>query len=172
MPISATGISNREHGFTLVELAVVLVILGVVATLVVPRMTGFGRRNLDADAQRLALTVKSLYNEAALSGETHLLVVELDRNRYEVRRLKRKGDLFEEQPVGAPRELRTGVAFRDIWVRDRGVMQSGEVKVHAYPVGWIEESALHLRNEQGKVLTVHLPSLAGMAEIYDEDRSF
>ncbi len=172
MRISATGHWNRREGFTLVELAVVLVILGVVATLVLPRLGGFGRGALDSSSQRLALTIKSLYNEAALRGETHLLVIQVDQGRYEVHRLVSKGEVFEEVPVGEARELGRGVAFRDIWVQGQGTVRSGEVKVRAYPVGWMEETVIHLRDGGERVTTLHVPSLAGMADIYDEDRSF
>jgi len=172
MPISATGTSNRANGFTLVELAVVLVILGVVATLVLPRLAGFGEARLRHSGQQLAMTIKALYNEAALSGETHLLVLWLEEGRYAVHRLVDKGDYFEEQSVGEPRELDRGVVFRDVAVRGKGTARSGEVKLRAYPVGWMDESTIHLRADDGEVMTLQIASLAGMAEIYEEDRSF
>jgi len=172
MRISATGTWSRSHGFTLVELAVVLVILSIAVTLVLPRFATLGQSNLNSSARHLATTVKALYNEAALRGETHLLVLQLDNGKYAVHRLVNKGELFEEQPVGEERELGDGIRFRDVWINGRGTVHSGEVKLHAYPVGWMDESTIHLQGDNERVVTVHIPSLAGMAEVYEEDRDF
>jgi len=172
MRISATGTWSKTHGFTLVELAVVLVILGIAVTLVLPRLANLGQNNLRASGQRLAITIKSLYNEAALSGETHLLVLQIDRSRFAVHRLVNKGDVVEEQQVGEERELSDGVRFRDVTVKGQGTLRSGEIKLHAYPVGWMDESTIHLSGDRGQVLTLHIPPLAGMAEVFDDDRDF
>jgi len=172
MQTSATGTWSRSHGFTLIELAVVLVILGIAATLVLPRLTNLGRNNLRASGQRLAITVKSLYNEAALSGETHLLVLQIDQGRFAVHRRVNKGEVVEEQLVGKERELEPGIRFRDVSVKGQGTLRSGEIKLHAYPVGWMDESTIHLVGENGEVLTLHIPPLAGMAEVFGDDREF
>lgn len=172
MPISATGIWSRREGFTLVELAVVLVILGIVVTLVLPRLATIGQGALKENAGRLAISIKSLYNEAALSGQTHLLVLQLGQGSYEVHRMVPKGEVLEEVAVGEPRELAGDVRFRNVWVRGQGVTSSGEVKLPALPVGWIAESAIYLQDDDGGVVTLHINPLDGLAEVYEEDRSF
>lgn len=62
MPTSATG----NSGFTLVELLVVLVIVGLLASVVVLTLPGGG--DLRADAQALAARVKLASQESILEG--------------------------------------------------------------------------------------------------------
>ncbi|OGO77572.1 MAG: hypothetical protein A2Y23_15775 [Clostridiales bacterium GWB2_37_7] len=52
---------NNRKGFTLIELIVVIAILGILATIAVPRLTGFTEKaNIAADEQLVALVNNSL----------------------------------------------------------------------------------------------------------------
>ena len=53
MPISKAGTST-ESGFTLIELAVVIVLVGLLFGFVFPRLPGIGEDRLEATAQRIA----------------------------------------------------------------------------------------------------------------------
>ncbi len=69
--MSAYGKQNGIHGFTLIELMVVIVILGILAGLIVPRIMG---RPEEAKQLKAKLTIESL--------ETSLRLYKLDNGSY------------------------------------------------------------------------------------------
>ena len=82
MPISRAG-NSTESGFTLVELAVVLVLVGLLLGLVLPRLPGVGEDRLEATARRISGMTRHIYNEAALTGQEHLIRFDLTGQRIE-----------------------------------------------------------------------------------------
>ena len=96
MPISKAGTST-ESGFTLIELAVVIVLVGLLLGMVLPRLPGIGEDRLETTAQRIAGMTRHIYNEAALTGLEHRIRINLDEQRIEGLRLEPDGDLV---PLG------------------------------------------------------------------------
>jgi len=171
MPTSRAGTST-ETGFTLIELAVVILLIGLFSALVVPMLTGVGQDELKTTARRLAGTTKYLYNEAALSGRPYRLLFDLDAGTYGGRRLEEDGELVAVTGSGSDRSLPEGVRFRDIVVAGRGRSSSGQTWTAIQPVGWVDETLIHLAAGDERVLTLHLQPLTGSTEVYEGYRDF
>lgn len=71
MSLSVRSLIKNNHGFTLIELMVVIVILGILAGLIVPRIMG---RPEEAKQLKAKLTIESL--------ETSLRLYKLDNGAY------------------------------------------------------------------------------------------
>ncbi len=88
MPTSTPDSSKRalaaDRGFTLIELALVLVIISILLSFVAPRLMEIGQARRESDAQRLAALLGYLHDEASLRGRTFRLRLDLDEARYEV----------------------------------------------------------------------------------------
>ena len=73
----------RARGYTLVELMIVIVILGLVAAVVVPQFGGTYQEGLLRAASRELVTILNLsYSEAVSSNREHRVQVDLGEQRY------------------------------------------------------------------------------------------
>jgi competence protein ComGC len=170
MPISRTTIWN-DRGFTLVELAVITFIIGLMLSLVVPLLGKPGDADLRTSGRRLAGTIKYLYNQAVLDKLNHRLTFDLDHGFYRVTRQEENG---EWKPLPDRRweaGLPGAVIIKKIWIKGRGSFTSGEVAVQIYPEGWLDETVLHLQEGKYK-LTLRLSPLTGKTEFYEGHRDF
>lgn len=172
MPISTAGRLSKQQGFTLIELVLVVVLLGLFAGLGLPLLSSVDFDRLDATGRRLAGTVKYFYNEAILTGYEHQLTLDLDQNRISVARLEANGEL---QAAGGPAKsfpLREGITIESVDQPQRGERRSGQVTCIIYPGGWLDETVIHLRDEDMRRLTLRLAPLTGLTDVYQGYRDF
>jgi general secretion pathway protein H len=172
MPTSTAGNWNNESGFTLIELTIVVLLLGLFSVLVVPRLPGIGEDGLKSSSRRIAGTVKYFFNEAALSGRPHRLEYNLDAGTFRVRRIEAGGEVVELGGTGREQRLRGDVRFKDIVIPARGSFSHGEVTTMIQPVGWLEETVVHLEEEGGRAMTLRIMPFTGTTEVFDGYREF
>jgi general secretion pathway protein H len=95
----------RQRGFTLIEILVVLVIIGIMLGLVSVRMMPDDAGRLKTEAERLALLLEQARDQAVASGEPIGLSVEQGRYRFWVRDAQNQwvlssgDDLLRERPL-------------------------------------------------------------------------
>ena len=66
----------NRRGFTLIEIAVVLAIIGMVLMLVLPRLPSSEKENLKVSARTLASTLRYMQDRAATARTTYYLRME------------------------------------------------------------------------------------------------
>ncbi|MBY0278411.1 GspH/FimT family pseudopilin [Candidatus Binatia bacterium] len=76
------GPLRAAHGFTLIELAVALALIGLLVTLVLPRLGLLGGVSLQASARQLASRIELLREDAALRGRWVRLSFDPQSGRY------------------------------------------------------------------------------------------
>lgn len=94
---------RKERGFTLVELMVVMVIIGITLGLVSLNAIPGPRQNLQNDAQRLALLLQLARDEAIVRNRLVTFEADTERYRFLVRNETRwdplpQDDLLRERP--------------------------------------------------------------------------
>jgi len=161
-----------SNGFTLIELCVILLLIGLFSGLLIPNLNRFDQGNLDASARRLRGTIKYLYNEAALTGCEHRLIYDLDHGAYRAMILRPGGELTEVQGTGKGARLLDGVRFRELILRGHGSFSSGEISTRIHPTGWLEETIIHLQDRAGTELTLRISPLSGVTDIYPGNKVF
>lgn len=177
MPTSTRATSDvaRERGFTLIELSLVLLILGIILSFAVPRLLDLGAARLDASARRLGGTISYLHDEASLRGTTYRLRMDLDRATYAVE---------TRMPAGS-RETDTEKTFQDVWdplvkptvlpdevFFDRvelptGTHGSGTTHISFVPEGELGDFTIRLASDDGRALDLAVDGLTGRVEIRD-----
>lgn len=163
--------ASRSSGFTLLELSLVLFIIGLLVTVLVPRLGGLNRARLETSAQRLAALVRYLNGEAAFRGHIYRIRYDLDQHRYAVQVLtpsqETKTFVADESPLSLPVQLPASITFADIRVPSVGQVSSGYVFTHFYPQGYTDPTVIHLRDQQSQVMTVMIPPITGEATVYE-----
>ncbi|MEB2283972.1 MAG: hypothetical protein B6D46_01670 [Polyangiaceae bacterium UTPRO1] len=158
-------------GFTLIELAVVILILGIAASFIAPRLRDPEGAALGASAARLATTARYLYDEAAYQRLPMRLNLDLDRQAYFVTVLGGTPDAPEFVPVDSslarPVTLPPSVAFRDVVVPAVGVVSEGVVFAQFSPEGWADPLVVHLRGRSGGDATMAIEPLTGRTRVAD-----
>ena len=172
MPTSTAGNLNKQSGFTLIELGVVILLISLFTLISIPLFSHTGRGDVQASARRLSGTVKYLFNEAALTGLEHRLIYNLDRGSYRALTLEADGSLVDVGGVGKTTALQRGVRFIGLTLPGRGTFSSGEVTVRIHPTGWLEETIVQLADDGGNALTLRMNPLTGSTEIFEGNREF
>jgi len=171
MPISPIITSNKR-GFTLVELAVVIFILALTASLTMPLLGNVGDAGLHSAGRRLAGTIKYLYNEAVLEKKIYRLTFDLDHAVYRAERQDAGGE-WSALPgrMGGEKKMPGSVVIKQISINGRGSFTSGQVSMQIYPAGWLDEMLLYLQDGKYEQ-TLRVSALTGTTEFYDGHREF
>jgi general secretion pathway protein H len=160
-------------GFTLLEIAVVIFIMGLVMTLAIPYLGGFHGAELKSEARRLAGRANYLYDEASTQKVIYRMTFDLDHNGYYVTRL----DPYAFQPKFAPYSgpwgnnvaMPPGLRLRDVSVEGIGGVKVGSISCLFYPDGYVDATVIHLASVSGQVLTLSFNPLTGSVGIVSGD---
>jgi len=76
----------RANGFTLLELMIVLVIMGVIMAMTLPMLLGSGPSNteLRGAARQLAAAARQVRAEAVTQRRETMLIIDLEKNRFKL----------------------------------------------------------------------------------------
>ena len=77
-----TRTRTRETGFTLVEILVVLVIVGLIGGMSIRGLRSLTKSDLRTSVSHLSGAMRYLFNRAATTGKYHRLVIDVDQGRY------------------------------------------------------------------------------------------
>jgi prepilin-type N-terminal cleavage/methylation domain-containing protein len=162
-------------GFTLLELAVVLLIIGLVLAIAMPHFGAFQGAELRSEAHRLAARSHYLYEEAGAQKVLLRLNLDLNNSTYFVTRL----DPFAAEPSFRPESGPAGglvtmpadVRLRDVWIEGGGLFRSGIVPCQFYPAGIVDAAVIHLFDRKGDVMTVGIDPFNGAVAIISGDLS-
>ena len=168
---------RHERGFTLLEIAVTMMIVALILAVAVPRLPRIGRTDAEASADRLASTMSYLSDEASLRGRIYKLTVDLDTEDWTVASLapfaapSQDGTAdpiaaFQEvtdDPLARSVALPDGVSF-DAVVDQDGETSTGQLPIYFLPEGRTENLGVRLRDDDGGVLvTVRFDAARGIA---------
>jgi prepilin-type N-terminal cleavage/methylation domain-containing protein len=164
---------RRPRGFTLIELAVVMFIMGLMLLIAMPYLSGIRSVRLRSESRRLAGRIAYLYDRASSDKVVLRLTFDLDGNRYSVSRL----DPYAPQPVFAldtepgfaPVLMPIGVRLRDVTVEGVGTLSRGTINSFFYPEGYVDATVVHLVDEWGTVFTLNVNSITGRVAITNGD---
>ncbi len=159
-----------DAGFTLLELILVLLIIGTMAVLILPRVSLLTGDDLKRSARQLSSTIQFVSERSASSKRLLRLNFDLEKGRYWLSEPNDQGE-FAPSNIDGHREwqLPEGVRFKDIVVA-RGKVAEGEVFTQFYASGRIDSTVLHLTNERERAVTLMVNPVTGRVRFYDDYR--
>lgn len=165
--------SGRERafsrGFTLLEIAVVLFLMGLMMLIAMPYFGGYRHAQMKSETRRLAGRATYLYDEASSRKLVIRLVFDLERNGYFVL----VADPYSVKPTfaadrsswGAPVQFPPAIHLRDVTVEGAGSFSRGQVATQFYPQGYADATLLHIVDASGDVMTLGIDPLTGHVRI-------
>ncbi len=158
---------RETKGFTLIELTVVIVLLGIIMTLTVPRFqTAILTDDLKATTRKMVGMIKGLRDEAIREQRVYFLHFDLESNRFWI---DSTGMSEEERARAAEKAftLPETVRVLDIWVSSKGKKMTGQTAIRFSKKGYVQPSAIHLGAEDGREFTLVLNPFLGRVTVYD-----
>lgn len=150
--------SQRRHGFTLVELMIVIVMMAILSALIVPEMKGtLEGELLHSTSRKLMQATGIAYRQSVTSNQPHRLRVDTSRGRFQIERRATS----DESPTGfVPLEGVTGAKGkldRRIQIEIAEVTEESDEEV-------VEMESADAPEERGKVSDAILFKPDGTAE--------
>ncbi len=161
MPISRAGTSNS--GYTLIELSLIILLIGVILVFVLPKVDNLGDSKLRTAARQLAGTIQSVFDESIIKKKPYQIVFDIANRTYSFYEIS-----GEESSVIADSSEESSlpgrVFIKDIVMEEEGKVTEGKVTIRFYPDGYVEKNTIHLSDGKKDYTLVTAP-LTGKVRI-------
>lgn len=145
----------RQAGFTLIEIAVVMVIIGMVMLLVIPRLPSSDQENLKISARTMATTLRYLQERAATSRTGYYLTIAPGTESVKILEIGGDGGANEpSDPLLQKSPVKEGIIVADVRIPRLGKVNDGQVRVDVGSAGVRDFVTIHLRSADGQFWTV------------------
>ncbi len=147
---------NRcPSGFTLIEIAVVMAIIGMVLLLVIPRLPSSDQENLKISARTLASTLRYIQERAATSRTVYYLVLAPGTDSVKFFEIGGDGNTREpSDPLLQKSPMKEGVTIADVRIPRSGKVIDGQIRIDIGVGGVRDFVTIHLRSTEGTFWTV------------------
>lgn len=176
MQISAARTYSKS-GYTLIELAVVILLIGIVTLAVMPRISAFlYPGDLKKAARELIGAILLARTQAVTEGKLYYLFIDLSNQFYwmldvpesdlsDSDRVKRTDVVLGESVK--KRTLPKGIKFLSVRVGSGELQNSGTQTIRCLPIGITDPAVIHIGKDQDNSCTLILEALTGEVEVKD-----
>jgi Tfp pilus assembly protein FimT len=159
---------KKSDGFTLIELTIIIVILGVMLSLIIPRLGELGEANLKRSARHLTGMIRFLRDESQATKAVYRLRFDVQEGRYWAEVMTLTSDRTVEfvkysSAMGSEGSLSGQTTFRDVEVAGH----PDDPYIQFTPDGWVENALIHLRDGDEKDFTLLVNPLMGATELLE-----
>ncbi len=160
-----SAIRNRR-GFTLIELTVIIVILGVMLTLIIPRLGELGDANLKRSARHLTGMIRFLKDESQARKAVYRLRFDIQAGQYWAEVMTQTNEKTVEfkrlqSEIGSEGSLSGNTTFGDVKVSSH----PDDAFIQFTPDGWVENAFIHFKDSNDKPFTLIVKPLTGDTEL-------
>lgn len=166
---------ERTRGFTLLELALVLALAGLLLTLVLPRLGLIGSAALDSSTRQLATRLRYLREEAARRSTWVRVVFDPRERTYQAEVLVQTtaGPQFVADPSPLYRRVRLPDSIGlDVTGPGRVATGDGRPAAILHPDGFADPVVIHLDDGAGREQSIVVEPIATRPAVYDRRVEF
>jgi general secretion pathway protein H len=152
-------------GFTLIEMIIVILVLGIAAGFLIPKFQDSSKVELRSHSRRLALTMRHLREQAILTGRTYRLFFDLGQHRYWVESADESSLEERWKPedgtLGKGITLPEVIGFTDVFLPlGGGKFEEGIPFTDFYPDGTMDYTVVHIDDAE-EAYTIETEPMAG-----------
>ncbi len=149
---------KAKHGFTLVELIIVILIISLTTALVMPKLWDRGDSALKSEAKRISNTLMYIYDEAAGKKQIYALKIDFNADSFS----------YASEKESRSFKMKDNIRFKDVIVPSLGEVSIGEILYQFGPMGPEEPITLHLikNDREYTVMFNHINGRAKIREGY------
>jgi len=159
----------RQSGFTLLELIVVMVLIGITASFSVPQLGGFLVADQMKTTMRRLVGIVYQTSELARRGQVaYLLRYKAVENRFEaIPETMAAGAEQKEKDKTLSLSVPESVMVGQIWSWYGGVQGNDEGSIRFSPQGYIEPTVLYLQRDDGHEMSLVLSPFLATVRVLD-----
>lgn len=158
----------NRRGFTLIEIAVVLAIIGMVLLIVLPRLPSSEHEDLKSSARTLASTLRYMQDRAATGRTVYFLRMEPGTDTVKVLEAAADGSEKDpEDPLLQRPPVRAGIVVADVVIPRLGKVSDGQLRLEVGAGGLRDFAAIHLRSPDGTFWTVMTFPAGGKVKVFE-----
>lgn len=177
MPTSRAGTWNDgDDGYTLIELSIIIILIGIIFLFALPRLNNIGDVRLRAVARELSGTIQSLFDESILKREPYQIVFNISERSYYIVQQEMGEEASGWIDITKRRiNLPEKIFIRDIVTQQNGRVTEGGVTIRFYPDGYVDRNVIHISNGKRDYTLITTPLtgkvkiLEGYVEISEEE---
>jgi general secretion pathway protein H len=166
-PMAPRSRSGFSPGFTLMEMVVVIVILGLAAMLVFPLLPSTDAANLKDSARRLATVIRYLGERSVTTKTPYRISLNMGDDTVTVKKIMNGEETTPEDPFFSRGILDDGVSIEDVEIQRLGKLGEGTVKVDFGVSGLGDFLVVHLKGAKGGHFTVTALPYGGRVEVLE-----
>lgn len=193
---TSAPLASHHHGFTLLEVMVVVVILAISISAIAPRLGG-NNHKIKAVVRELAVLSRDIRNNAKITNSTYRLVIEMKENESDEREdsywvesasglvlgsqaadeeddkkdKDKKPAQFQIDPrlTKKPKKLPKGMIFSKIEIASaKKPFTEGRVYLYYLPQGYVEENVIQISYGEDLKWTLAVQPLTGKVDVVND----
>ena len=165
--VQGTLRTRHSNGFTLIELTVVLVVMGVMLGLIIPKLGELGEANLKRSARHLTGMIRFLRDEAQAKKMPYRLRFDIQGGRYwaEVLTANPGEQTVEWKKLYSEMAAEGSLSGQTAFLNIKAGSHPDEPYIQFTPDGWVEKSFIYFKDGSDRPFTLIVKPLTGTTEL-------